>query len=105
MQDRVELFLLTLGLSGATLIISHHNWRLRWIYFVISLLFGFGMGTVATNTPALEDWDYVVSAGATLMGPAILMWLRGKTLNEVIDELQDMRQNIQDKKEGPPDGK
>lgn len=98
MQERVEIFLLTLFLSAATLMISHHNWRLRWIYFAISVLFGFTMGMVANHTPALMDWDYVISAAATLLGPAILIWLRGKTLNEVIDELSDMKSKIEDKK-------
>ena len=96
MQERIELLFITLFLSAATLIVSKHNWRLRWVYFVVSILFGTVAGLVANRTPLLYEWDYLVSAGATLMGPAILIWLRGKTLEDVIEELKDMKKGADD---------
>lgn len=98
MQEKVELFILTLFLSGASLLISQHGWRIRWIYFFISLMFGFAMGFIANNTPALEDWDYVINGIATLLAPAILLWLRGKTLDEVIEDVSDIKERLNTKK-------
>lgn len=54
------------------------------------------MGFMANRTPFLADWDYVIAATSTLLGPAILIWLRGKTLNEVIDDLSDIKGRLTD---------
>lgn len=96
MSERIEIFILTVFLALASLLVSHHQWRLRWLYFSISVLFGFFMGFMANRTPFLEEWDYVIAATSTLLGPAILIWLRGKTLNEVIDDLADIKGKLKD---------
>lgn len=92
--EKIQLFVITVILSAASLLMSKHQWRLRWLYFVVSVMFGTTVGVVATNTPMLHDWGHLLTAISAVMAPAILIWLRGKTLEEIVEDFHDMKEKV-----------
>lgn len=61
------------------------TWRKRKGYFFASIITGTVAGVVATKTPLVADFDYMISLAGAITGPATLAYLQHKTIFELID--------------------
>ena len=93
-----EYAVLAAALSIATFLMSKQSWITRAVYFGVSVLFGTTTGYVVDSTEMISGFSHLAAAAASITAPATLAWLQGKTLKELVEEVQDILEDDNDAK-------
>jgi hypothetical protein len=92
LENGIEYVVLSFFIAFSAVLVSS-SWRKNKGYFIAAILTGTVLGIVASQTPVIQDFDFLIAVVGTITGPATLSFLQHKSLFDVIDRLKEINED------------